>query len=348
MVKKIQIILGMFFLAGHGVFSFGDEVDLNRVLSSITVSLEQKKAEDVSLMISREFLNAITNEVNQSQILGYTSDWINKHGDVFPESMLLHCLAGGDMEVIQKQYDQFNNIVSKNYARWCLMVRDEPLEQRITSQSGKYYSYEDYYTRYRAIVRRNGNQNSLHKCSFIKKKKWQRRPIVVMDYKAIVLRADGVPVPWGLYRSPDIFYIPFEVARETLEKKFPWGRAIPARFGGNSFGIAETVPVCLSYGRMAYSDRNLVWGFFLENLPPLIFIAGQPISIVNTNTPFSGEIRHLTRIIISKEKEKEAFYNDLDIEQDILVSSPIEYRVEFFGGRPEIEWLESGGRVSPR
>ncbi|HSR87942.1 MAG TPA: hypothetical protein VLL07_03230, partial [Pontiella sp.] len=92
------------------------------VLGAVSECLSESRTEQLADLITYDFLHSITNAEFQLLAQPYTGKWASENGDRFPESFLLHCLAGGDVAVFTNQYDSLTNLVSRNCIRWCLMV----------------------------------------------------------------------------------------------------------------------------------------------------------------------------------------------------------------------------------
>ena len=330
-LSKIRITVFLFFVA---CCCFGEGFDLHRVLRSITADLELGKGGEGSSQLADEFFDAITNETNQSQVLEHTHDWIDKYGDDFPESMLLHCLAGGKMDIVREKYGQLDSFVSKNCARWCLMVREEVLDESITpTRQGKYFYYKGFSTNYKEVV--FGDQNRVAKIYMLKKRGLIPRLSHQATDSYTVVRADHVPVPWSGGMFPNVNHVPFPLSRDLLEWTPGWGMepVYNRKCYDMGFGLP---PVGVECKKIEPNGRNKVWDFFIANQPPFIFVGGQPVSIARKGVSVEGNIHYVARILVSKKKSKEEFYVDGDLEQEVYITPPIGYVVQYDGERPRV------------
>ena len=342
--NKIRITGCLFFMA---FCCFGEGFDLQRVLRGITVDLELGKEGEISSQLADEFFDAITNETNQTQVLGYTHDWIEKYGDAFPESLLLHCLAGGKMDIVREKYGQLDSLVSKNCARWCLMVRDEVLDESIIPRNGKYFSCKDSSPSFRVIVF-SGNDNRAKKSYFLKKRGLISRSVNIISDSHTVTRADRVPVPWSMLMFPDMSRVPFPLSRGLLESTSRWGMEPVSNRGLRIMGLVAPL-IRVECIKLEPYGLNKVWDFFIANQPPFICVGEQPVSIARAGTSIEGNIHCVARILISKKKSKDEFYADRDLKQEVCITSPLGYAVQYDGERPRIVFGEKGnGKGSSR
>ena len=329
-LSKIRITVFLFFMA---CCCFGEGFDLHRVLRGITADLELGKGGEVSSQLADEFFDAITNETNQAQVLEHTYDWIDKYGDVFPESMLLHCLAGGKMDIVREKYGQLDSLTSKNCARWCLMVREEVLDESITPRQGKYFYYKELHPGFKEVVF-HGDQNRMRKIYLLKKRGLIPRLSHLATDSYTVVRADHVPVPWSGWMLPNVKYVPFVLTEDLLEWTPCWGEE--PFYNIKSCVVGLNFQVGVECKKLEPNGRNKVWDFFIANQPPFIFVGGQPVSIARAGVSVEGNIHNVVRILVSKKKSKEEFYEDSDLEQEVYITPPIGYVVQYDGERPRV------------
>lgn len=315
-------------------------------LTNISVNLEQGRLDEARDLIGYDFMHSATNRSNQILLQKYTSYWVQICGDSFPEAFLIHALAGGDMSLIVEQYDKLSNLVSKNCARWALMVTSTPLNETIQPIQ-KHYFYCDL-GEWRTFPARNYNGKFSHWATFR-----SRQPVPCLSRclseAVIPVREDHVPVPWGNRMKPSVDAMPFLVSKEDLHlNRRGYGRqhlsSDPARrrwYSSEAQGVGlSTVNEIISLTR-----RNKVWDFFIMNYEPFEFLGGQIIGL-HRAPEIRGRFHYFMRVLVSKKMGAESFLEDA--KQDILLSPAVGFEIALEGETPRIKFLHSGvSRITP-
>lgn len=319
-----------------------NETSLSISLEQITKHFEQNEVIEVEKLITSEFLSQITNVSNKVLVEQYTSKWIENYADAFPETFLIHCMAGGESSATKKIYNSLTNNISKNCARWSLMVRGETLnEEPIVAKQGTFFRND--HELWDDLPTRSG-ENSIYKQFYL-----QRRTFLPLLYREIgcgvvIVRDDHVPVPWGNEPKPNINFFPYLVPKSDLLLGDAAGRQASSRRSGYTSFLPS---ISLYYGTLPPVPDNKVWEFFSQMYSPYLFLGGQIISSKQCDE-INGRIHIFSRSLVSKK----LFCKQIDIEcseQDLMISKPINFslhsegksfHIEFYTAGPDIPWSE--------
>ena len=324
------------------------EIEFKTALNDISGCLEQGRAEDVLGSITFDFLWSVKDQTYQDQILPHTRQWIVQYGEEFPEAFLLHCLAGGDMDVVRDQYHSLSNLVSKNCVRWCLMVRDEVLDEKpVKARQGRCF-YNDNEL-WRALPVTQYASNCLSKSFFVTRRCWRSCWWRGLEGGFIVTRDDGVPVPWGAGLVPRAQYMPFEVPYYYIQRSYRGYDQKPSfKFDEKDFGkMGLTDRVYFETREASFSTMvpgNRVWNFFITTYSPFEYLGGQFIARKSSDV-IAGTINDTIRVLVSEEKDMPDSLKEFGY-QDLVISPSIPFRMYPEGRAPQVE-IDFPGEVFP-
>ncbi|MDF7802010.1 hypothetical protein P4C99_21215 [Pontiellaceae bacterium B1224] len=300
-----------------------DETFTNK-LDEISESLDRVDLVSARKSISFEFLHTITNDFLRVSALQYTRSWIANYGDIFPEGMLLHCMAGGKMDPILHQYGMLDNPISKNCARWCLMVRSTPLdEDEICAQQGSFF-YCDEKRWYATPAVVYIEDNKIFKPFTVKRKGLFPKLQQYAGGHLCVVRDDQVPVPWGSSMYPDLNAYPFVVPNAGPHNSSLKGGKNFSVHTGSVVDNQGGHTVGLTVGDLSPRTDNKTWKYFASLYSPFMFLSGQAVA-PKTSSAISGRFHRFCRIRVSSKRNKSNFCEVAT--QDIVISNPINFEL---------------------
>lgn len=290
------------------------------VLENLNDQFEAGNFSFARSLISYDFLHATTNSQYQGSILPYTRSWIAHYGEEFPEAFFLHCLAGGNIGLVVERYETLDSLISRNYARWCLMVRNEPLvEDPLEVTEGAFSFDQELWDHVPAKLIAGARFSKAYSVTRLLPV-WSQ----IVDESVVVSRPDGVPVPWGNEMTPEIGRYPgrptesmLRVNADSKEVRRPpvYGRHISPYVS----------PIGVGWGTLRANENNRIWNFFVAVHAPYLSIGGQVVS-ADPSVRMEGSFRYLTRILVSKRLRPPEDWTG-SAEQELYLSPPINFSV---------------------
>ena len=315
------------------------KVSFSNDLALITRCLEKNELNEIQTFTTPSFLSGITNSANKVLVQQYAQRWIEKYSDSFPEVFLIHCMADGDPTVTKEIYHSLTNRISKNCARWSLMVKGETLDDEpLRPKQGKYFKND--YELWDAWPARS-KDNSITKQFYLK-----RIGLLPLLHREIgcgivVVRADNVPVPWGNELKPNLNFYPYQVPKNELFSVNDTQQLTASR----RLGYTAFLPsIALHYGNLPSTPDNKVWTFFKKLYSPYIFLGGQVISSQSCNE-IRGNIYLISRSLVCKKLTSKEL-NFSNSEQDLVISQPICFSLNSEGESFHIEFSNAAKGVS--